>query len=110
MELHTFSSLKKEFLPHYRHTMDAADEAYVYFNPHTVEHKKLEPITPEMVFEGFGKTGLRVTTDSEALFTELVAKVWEDCNLLLMSSGNFDGKDLPAIARKITGENNGQNT
>lgn len=110
MELHTFSSLKKEFLPHYRHTMDAADEAYVYFNPHTVEHKKLEPITPEMVFEGFGKTGLRVTTDSEALFTELVAKVWEDCNLLLMSSGNFYGKDLPAIARKITGENNGQNT
>lgn len=103
MELHTFSSLKKEFLPHYHHTMDEADEAYVYFNPHTVEHKKLEPITPEMVYEGFGKPGLRVTTDSEALFAELETKAWDHCNLLLMSSGNFDGKDLPALARRITG-------
>ncbi len=101
MELHTFSSLKKEFLSHYRHTMDAADEAYVYFNPHTVEHKKLEPITPELVEEGFGKPGLKVTTDAEALFTELENKSWENSNLLLMSSGNFDGKDLPTFAWKI---------
>jgi UDP-N-acetylmuramate: L-alanyl-gamma-D-glutamyl-meso-diaminopimelate ligase len=81
--------------------MDEADEAYVYFNPHTVEHKKLEPITPEMVFEGFATPGLRVTTDAKALFAELEAKNWTNSNLLLMSSGNFDGKDLPGIARRI---------
>jgi len=101
MELHTFSSLKKEFLPHYRHTMDEADEAYVYFNPHTVEHKKLEPITPDMVSEGFATPGLRVTTDSDALFAELKRKNWTNSNLLLMSSGNFDGKDLPSFAQIV---------
>ena len=103
MELHTFSSLKKEFLPHYRNSMDEADVAYVYFNPHTVEHKKLEPVTPEMVYEGFNKPGLKVTTDAEALFRELEETDLENTNLLLMSSGTFDGKDLAAFAQRITG-------
>lgn len=104
MELHTFSSLKKEFLPHYQGTMDDADIAFVYFNPHTVQHKKLEPITPEMVYDGFDKSGLTVTTDSDALFRELASMDWQNTNLLLMSSGTFDGKDLPEFSRKITGD------
>jgi UDP-N-acetylmuramate: L-alanyl-gamma-D-glutamyl-meso-diaminopimelate ligase len=84
--------------------MEDADLAFVYFNPLTVEHKKLEPITPEMVSQGFDKPGLVVTTDSNALFSELASMEWENANLLLMSSGTFDGKDLPEIARKITGD------
>ncbi len=101
MELHTFSSLKKEFLPHYKHCMKDADTPFVYFNPLTVEHKKLEPITEEMVFEGFAQPGLQVTTDSDELFLALSNSDWSNKNLLLMSSGNFDGKDLPEFARKI---------
>lgn len=104
MELHTFSSLKKEFLPHYQNAMEAADVAFVYFNPHTVAHKKLEPITPEMVAAGFAQEGLEVTTDSDALFGRLSQMNWAGKNLLLMSSGNFDGKDLPAFAAEITGD------
>lgn len=104
MELHTFSSLKKEFLPHYQNAMEAADVAFVYFNPHTVAHKKLEPITPEMVAAGFAQEGLEVTTDSDALFERLSQMNWAGKNLLLMSSGNFDGKDLPAFAAEITGD------
>jgi UDP-N-acetylmuramate: L-alanyl-gamma-D-glutamyl-meso-diaminopimelate ligase len=103
MELHTFSSLKKEFLPLYENSMEAADLAFVYYNPHTVKHKKLEPITPEMVSAGFGKPGLIVTTSSDELFQELETMDWSRSNLLMMSSGNFDGRDLPAFALKITG-------
>ena len=36
MELHTFSSLNEEFLNEYNGSMDLADEAIVYFNPHTI--------------------------------------------------------------------------
>jgi UDP-N-acetylmuramate: L-alanyl-gamma-D-glutamyl-meso-diaminopimelate ligase len=104
MELHTFSSLKKEFLTQYKRCMEDADQAFVYFNHKTVEHKKLEPITPEMVAEGFEKEGLIVTTDSDWLFTELEKMDWNNANLLLMSSGNFDGMDLPSFAEKITGD------
>ena len=101
MELHTFSSLKKEFLPHYRGCMDEADLAFVYFNPHTVEHKKLEPITKDQVYHAFDKKALKVCTDSDALFAELAGINWDDKNLLLMSSGNFDGKDPKKFALGI---------
>ncbi len=101
MELHTFSSLKKEFLPQYAGCMAAADDAYVYFNPHTIAHKQLEPITETQVAEAFASTNLKVFTDSDALFAELFAKSWHHKNLLLMSSGNFSGKNMVDIANTV---------
>jgi len=101
MELHTFSSLKKEFLPQYEGCMAAADEAYVYFNPHTIEHKRLEPISKEQVADAFATEGLQVFTDSDQLFTELQKQNWENKNLLIMTSGNFSGKDMKAISKSI---------
>ena len=101
MELHTFSSLTKEFLLQYEGSMDKADEAYVFFNPHTIEHKKLAPITVEEVENAFAKTGLKVYTDSTALFDMLKSKNYASCNLLLMSSGNFSGIDLKDFASKL---------
>jgi UDP-N-acetylmuramate: L-alanyl-gamma-D-glutamyl-meso-diaminopimelate ligase len=100
MELHTFSSLKKEFLPQYNGCMDAADTAYVYFDPHTVEHKKLEMITPEMVEQAFGNK-VKVFTNADRLFDELRCMNWENRNLLIMSSGNFSGKDVKAFGREV---------
>src|SRR5690606_25881809 len=67
MELHTFSSLKKEFLPHYKDAMNAADIAVVYFSPEVVAHKKLAPITKEMVADGFSGNVLVLNETSEVL-------------------------------------------
>lgn len=101
MELHTFSSLKKEFLPQYAGSMEAADEAFVYFSPDVVAHKKLEPISKEQVKAAFGTGNVRVFTDSDEILTELRNKSWKDANLLLMSSGNFHGVDLNAFAKEL---------
>jgi len=101
MELHTFSSLKKEFLPQYENTMQMADQAYVYFNPKTIEHKKLEPITKEQVAEAFGGNNVKVYTDSEKLLADLKANSFEHTNLLLMSSGNFSGVNLQELAEEL---------
>ncbi|MFV0345723.1 MAG: UDP-N-acetylmuramate--L-alanine ligase [Bacteroidales bacterium] len=101
MELHTFSSLKKEFLPQYKGCMDEADEAFVYFDPKTIEHKKLEPITAEQVAKAFAKTDLQVFTNSDELFDTIKSKHWKDANLLLMTSGTFSGKDLQETANGI---------
>jgi UDP-N-acetylmuramate: L-alanyl-gamma-D-glutamyl-meso-diaminopimelate ligase len=101
LELHTFSSLKKEFLPQYKNSMDAADQAIVYFNPHTIEHKKLEPITEQQVAEAFDSPGLMVSTDSDKLFAFLKTQNWQNTNLLLMTSGNFSGKNLKELAGEI---------
>ena len=102
MELHTFSSLKKEFLPLYKDSMKEADQAFVYFSPHTIEHKKLEPITPEQVKEAFGRDDLQVFTNSDDLFAVLQKLPHSNHNFLLMSSGTFSGKDLPSFALSVT--------
>ncbi|PXY00950.1 peptidoglycan synthetase [Marinifilum breve] len=101
MELHTFSSLKKEFLPHYKNTMSLADKAIVYFNPQTVEHKKLDPITKEQVAEAFGGNNVTVYTDSDLVIKDLSEQNFNNTNLLLMSSGNFSGVNLSELAEKI---------
>jgi UDP-N-acetylmuramate: L-alanyl-gamma-D-glutamyl-meso-diaminopimelate ligase len=101
LELHTFSSLNAGFLPRYADSMDPADTAIVYYNPKTVEHKKLAPISAGQVREAFRKEGLLVYTDSEKLMNCLAADEWYGCNLLIMTSGNFDGQDLKALADSV---------
>src|SRR5690606_1981334 len=49
MELHTFSSLNKDFLKEYAGSINEADEALIYYNLHTLEHKKLPKISEEEV-------------------------------------------------------------
>jgi UDP-N-acetylmuramate: L-alanyl-gamma-D-glutamyl-meso-diaminopimelate ligase len=101
LELHTFSSLTQEFLKEYKGTMKHADTAYVYFNPRTLEHKKLPPITEEQVRQAFGRNDVLVCTDSKKFVDDLLKMKWRDKNLLLMSSGNFDGVNFSELAGKI---------
>lgn len=104
MELHTFSSLNAKFLGEYKGSMAAADEALVYFNPHTIEHKKLPPLSPEDVRKAFDSDNVRVFTDSAALVKELKSMDWSHANLLLMTSGNFDGLDFVELAESLLGK------
>jgi len=101
MELHTFSSLTKEFLPEYKDSMTDADIAYVYFNPEVIEHKKLDAITEKQVEEAFGSNNLKVFTDTNKLQAELRGIDYANKNLLLMTSGNFSGVDLPKFANEL---------
>ena len=100
MELHTFSSLKKEFLPHYKNSMQMADEALVYFSPAVVSHKKLEPISKEQVFEGFGG-GITVATQTQEVLDFITKNAEANSALLMMSSGNFDGIDYDKLGSQL---------
>ena len=101
MELHTFSSLSSDFLPQYDGAMDDADVAIVYFSPHALALKKLPPLTVEQVKQAFNRKDLQIFTDSLALKNYLLAMDWTNKNLLMMSSGNFDGLDLAELSREI---------
>ena len=101
MELHTFSSLTQEFLNEYKGAFGTADEAIVYFNPHTIAHKKLPEITIEMVKKAFAREDILVFNDSQKLQQHLLEKSWKNANLLLMSSGNFDGLYYVDFAKKL---------
>jgi len=54
LELHTFSSLSKDFITEYQGTLSSADRAIVFYSPHTVAMKKLEPLSKEDVSNAFG--------------------------------------------------------
>jgi UDP-N-acetylmuramate: L-alanyl-gamma-D-glutamyl-meso-diaminopimelate ligase len=100
MELHTFSSLKKEFLPQYKNCMDQADLALVYFSPSVVAHKKLESISIDQVFEGFGG-GITVATNTNEVVQFINQHVESNSALLMMSSGNFDGIDYDQLGNTL---------
>ncbi len=102
LELHTFSSLNPAFLPHYRGTLDGAQRAAVYYNPETVARKKLPALLPAQIRRAFGKPGLEVFTNADSLWNRLQEETWAGRNLLMMSSGNFGGKDVKKLAGNIT--------
>ena len=68
---------------------------------YTIAHKKLKPITKEQVYNCFKRSDLRVFTSTNALISELKLKNWQNANLLLMSSGNFDGIDFNELANDL---------
>ena len=104
MELHTFSSLMADFLPQYKDSMAEADVAFVYFNPKVIEHKRLTPITANDVADAFSTPNVSVFTDSRVMQTalrELIQQQRQNVALLMMSSGTFDGIDIPQFAKEL---------
>ncbi|MFZ0430426.1 MAG: Mur ligase family protein [Acidobacteriota bacterium] len=101
LELHTFSSLTASFLSQYRGSLDAADEALVYFDPRAVTHKGLAPLDPDAVRKAFDTPGLHVFDRLESLLGRLRETPWQERTLLLMSSGTFSGLDAAALAREL---------
>jgi UDP-N-acetylmuramate: L-alanyl-gamma-D-glutamyl-meso-diaminopimelate ligase len=94
MELHTFSSLNEKFLQQYKGCMNEPDTAIVYFSPEAIEHKKLEPITKQQVHSAFNREDLLVFTDAKKLEDYLKTLNWNNQNLLMMSSGTFEGMEF----------------
>ena len=97
IELYTFSSLNKEFLKQYKGCMDEPDTSIVYFSLEAIAHKKLSVINEDQVHTAFGRTDLLVFTDSKKLEKYLRSLNWGNQNLLMMSSGTFDGIEFKKL-------------
>ncbi|MBS1592332.1 MAG: peptidoglycan synthetase [Bacteroidetes bacterium] len=101
LELHTFSSLNENFMKEYNGAMDKADVAVVFYSKHALELKQMPLLPKEKVIEGFAKNGLQVINDKEELNNFLHEQDYSNTNLLLMSSGNYDGLDIIQFAKEI---------
>ncbi|MEM7102594.1 MAG: Mur ligase family protein [Bacteroidota bacterium] len=100
-ELHTFSSLNKEFLTQYANTLDPAETPIVYFSSHTLEMKKMPALSKTFVQNAFDNKNLTVYTEKAKLHNYLFNLNLQNTNLLLMSSGNFSKLDLPMLCQTI---------
>ncbi len=94
LELHTYSSLQKDFLPQYAGSMDASDVSFVYYNPHEVALKKLPELTYKEIYNGFKNKNINIFNDARQLFDGIFSSILNNCVILLMSSGNFDNFDF----------------
>lgn len=101
LELHTFSSLNRDFLDQYRGALDPADTAVVFFSRHALALKQLPPLDPSMIREAFGRSDLQVFSDREQLQRFLDEQSLEQSCLLMMSSGDFEGLDLKRISNRL---------
>ncbi|HEB61891.1 MAG TPA: peptidoglycan synthetase [Bacteroidetes bacterium] len=101
LELHTFSSLNKKFHSHYKNAMNAADKAFVYYSDHTLKMKRLAPLNAKQVAKKFNHPNIKVITNNEDLVRALKRFKWNDKNLLMMTSGTFNGLNLKLLAKDI---------
>ncbi|HMP99119.1 MAG TPA: Mur ligase family protein [Cyclobacteriaceae bacterium] len=101
LELHTFSSLNKNFIKQYEGTLRFASKALVYFNPEKVKQKGFDHLTEEDIKKAFGDNAIMVFESSDNLLEYLQAQNWQHKNLLMMSSGTFNGIDMQALAQNL---------
>jgi UDP-N-acetylmuramate: L-alanyl-gamma-D-glutamyl-meso-diaminopimelate ligase len=101
LELHTYSSLNAGFMKEYKGVMDPADKAVVFYSAHALELKRMPPLDPSHVQSGFGTKGLVVINSAHELSHWLRSQSYDNTNLLLMSSGNYDGLDITTFAKEI---------
>ena len=94
-ELHTFSSLNKNFLPQYKGSMDAVNHAVVFYDPDVVKHKRLPAISIQEVINYFERDDLEVITSVDKLDNRLKKIPNENHCVLMMSSGRFSGVEIP---------------
>ncbi|MEO8412422.1 MAG: Mur ligase family protein [Ginsengibacter sp.] len=94
LELHTFSSLNEKFMREYSGAMDNADAGIVFYSNHALELKRMPPLTPQSVVEGFNKPNLEVITSKKNLEEKLGSMNHDNTNFLFMSSGNYEGMDI----------------
>ena len=100
-ELHTFSSLNVQFLSEYAHSMDAADDAIVYFSHHALSMKGLPELNLGTVKKYFERDDINVIDEKgklEAAVRKMISYSEKPVFLLLMSSGTFDGIDWNAVS------------
>lgn len=102
LELHTFSSLNRDFHKEFENTLEAAQYGFVYYSNHTLNMKKLPYFSPEELQQSFKSANIRVFTAIDELW-EAVSRLKDRGNVyLLMSSGTFDGTDLMRKAIELS--------
>jgi len=97
LELHTYSSLNKDFLPHYKNSLVNCDKAIVFVDPEAIAIKNLDAISNSDIENAFGQNDIIIVNNADELKAELQQIKQSNTTLLLMSSGNFGGLDFTSL-------------
>jgi UDP-N-acetylmuramate: L-alanyl-gamma-D-glutamyl-meso-diaminopimelate ligase len=101
-ELHTYSSLNKDFLGEYRNSFPSEGINMVFVNDHTLKIKKMPPLSDEAIKTGFNNDKLTIIRSKQNLENLILDNIQPDTVLLFMSSGNFGEMNYSDLIEKIT--------
>ena len=101
LELHTYSSLDKNFISNYKNTLATADEAVVFYNPKIMTLKNRPPISTSEIKNAFNRNELLIFTEKKALHNYLFSQNYTQKVLLMMSSGSFGNLDWERLKGKV---------
>jgi UDP-N-acetylmuramate: L-alanyl-gamma-D-glutamyl-meso-diaminopimelate ligase len=101
LELHSFSSLTKRFLPQYKDSMKAASAQIIVIDPEKLKSKGLDDISEAELRKAFNAPLLSLFTSRSQLESYVLSQHWNNKTLLMMSSGTFGGLDIKGLANQI---------
>jgi len=97
LELHTFSSLNKDFIAQYADSLSDADIAMVYVDNHALASKGGDTYSDEQIRDAFNRQDLTLFDRKEGLEAALKPYMDSKNTLLFMSSGNFGGLQILSL-------------
>lgn len=99
LELHTFSSLNKNFMKNYKGVFKGFSKKIVFIDQDIVQNKNMPLPTPDEVHNAFGDKDIQVIYHKEEL--EKTLSHWKTHKnvFLFMSSGNFGGLDFLQLVK-----------
>lgn len=101
LELHTYSSLNADFMVQYEGALDPADIAAVFYSGHALEIKRMPYLEPEVIKKGFARKDLTILTARTALDRFLEKQDLHHSNLLMMSSGDYEGMNFGELKKYL---------
>lgn len=101
LELHTYSSLNADFMVQYAGALDPADVAAVFYSGHALEIKRLPYLQPDVIRKGFAREDLTILTERTKLEQFLDKQDFRNTNLLMMSSGDYEGLDFGGLKKYL---------
>jgi UDP-N-acetylmuramate: L-alanyl-gamma-D-glutamyl-meso-diaminopimelate ligase len=101
LELHTYSSLDSEFLNQYMGSLDAADQAVVFYSPHSVKIKKLKSVSKDQIELAFKRNDLIIYTNADDFKEFITSLDYVNKTVVLMSSGSYGGLDFDIIKELV---------
>lgn len=99
LELHTFSSLNKNFMKNYKGVFKEFTKKIVFVDQNIVQNKNMPLPTPVDVRDAFGDKDIQVIYDKENLEKAILAWRTGKNVYLFMSSGNFGGLDFLKLVK-----------
>jgi UDP-N-acetylmuramate: L-alanyl-gamma-D-glutamyl-meso-diaminopimelate ligase len=86
----------------YEGVMDKADEAVVFYSKHALQLKRMPELQNDQISSGFHKENIHVFNNRLDLEKWMNKNDYRNSVVLLMSSGNYEGTDVGAFAKRIT--------